>query len=382
MQYRMLGHTGLKVSEIALGCEGFNKMDHQQAMAVLHRAIKAGINFIDMYTPNPQARGYIGEILQQDRSALVVQSHLCSVWKNGQYECVRNIDEVTAGFEEMLKQLRTDFIDVGMIHYVDSLKVWQQVSQGPVMQYALEQQKAGRIKAIGISSHNPQVAQAAVDSGLIQTLMFSINPCYDMQPASEDCEDLWADAAYEKPLLNFDPQRVALYESCEAKGIGISVMKAFGGGDLLDAELSPAGAALTPVQCLHYALTRPAVAAVMSGIHDEKELDDALAYETADDEAKDYAAALAGFPRISWQGHCMYCGHCAPCPVGIDVASVTKFLNLAQAAGQVSETIGQHYAVLEHHASECIGCQSCAGRCPFKVDAPANMAKAAEIFKF
>ena len=35
-------------------------------------------------------------------------------------------------------------------------------------------------------------------------------------------------------------------------------MKAFGGGDLLRADLSPAGRALTPLQCLHYALTRPA----------------------------------------------------------------------------------------------------------------------------
>jgi hypothetical protein len=103
-----------------------------------------------------------------------------------------------------------------------------------------------------------------VDSGLIDVLMFSVNPCYDLQPAGEDVEQLWAESAYEKPLVNMDPQRQALYENCQRRGVGITVMKAFGGGDLLSPH-SPAGVALTPFQCLHYALTRPGVACVMAG---------------------------------------------------------------------------------------------------------------------
>ena len=46
----------------------------------------------------------------------------------------------------------------------------------------------------------------------------------------------------------------------------------------------------------------------------------------------------------------MYCGHCAPCPKGIDVASVTKFLNLCRAQGSVPETVREHYALLPHQA--------------------------------
>lgn len=44
----------------------------------------------------------------------------------------------------------------------------------------------------------------------------------------------------------------------------------------------------------------------------------------------------------------MYCGHCAPCPQRIDVAMVTKLLNLAKAQGGIPETVREHYAVLEH----------------------------------
>ena len=102
--------------------------------------------------------------------------------------------------------------------------------------------------------------------------------------------------------------------------------------------------------------------------------------EEASEEEKDYALAFAAFPKISWEGHCMYCSHCAPCPVQIDVASVTKFLNLAKAQGEVPETVREHYKLLEHHAGECLQCGACEGRCPFKVGIRENMKEAERIF--
>ena len=68
----------------------------------------------------------------------------------------------------MLSLLQTDYIDVGMIHYVDSMKDWEAIAEGPVLQYALELKKEGRIRHIGLSSHNPQVALKAVKSGYIE----------------------------------------------------------------------------------------------------------------------------------------------------------------------------------------------------------------------
>ena len=177
-----------------------------------------------------------------------------------------------------------------------------------------------------------------------------------------------------------DPQRQALYETCQRLGVGITVMKAFGGGDLLKADLSPAGMALTASQCLHYALTRPAVASVLCGARSMEELRASIAYEEASEEERDYAAAFAAMPKISWAGHCMYCGHCAPCPQDISVADVTKFLNLCRAQGEVPETVREHYAALPHKAGECIRCGACAKRCPFGVDAVENMKRAAELF--
>ena len=118
----------------------------------------------------------------------------------------------------------------------------------------------------------------------------------------------------------------------------------------------------------------------MSGVRSLEELKMSLAYETATDAERDYAAAFASFPRMKWEGHCMYCGHCAPCPKGIDVATVTKFLNLARAQGMVPETVREHYAALPHKAGECVACGACEKRCPFGVSIRANMKEAAETF--
>lgn len=380
MEYRELGRTGIKVSVIALGCEGFVANEGALTEQLLNAAEQGGINCIDLYAPQPEMRSRLGKWLRGRRGKFVLQAHLCTVWQEGQYKRTREIGEVKASFEDLLTRLATDYIDIGMIHYVDSLEDWEAVAGGPVMAYVREMQAQGKIRYIGLSSHNPAAAMQAVQSGLIDVLMFSVNPCYDLQPANEDCYALWDGKNYDRQLVNMDPEREALYETCSRLGVAITVMKAFGGGDLLDEELSPAGKALTVNQCLHYALTRPGVAAVMSGAHTVDELEKCLEYITAADVEKDYAAAFAALPKISWEGHCMYCGHCAPCPQGIDVAAVTKFLNLTKAQNSVPETVREHYAALRHHAGECVKCGACEKRCPFKVTVIQNMQEAVKVF--
>lgn len=379
MKYRELGATGLQVSEIGLGCEGFAGRDDALAKEMFELALGQGVNCMDLYSPDPVLRSRIGSALRGRREGFVVQAHICTCWSNGQYKATRKMDEVRASFSDLLERLETGYVDIGMIHYVDSVEAWRAIAGGDVMKFAQQMKAEGKIRHIGLSSHNPAAAQEAVESGLVEVLMFSVNPCYDLLPGDEDCEALFAHESYARNLLNMDPARERLYETCQRRGVGITVMKAFGGGDLL-AEASPAGRALTVNQCIHYALSRPAVATVLAGTHTAAELRESLAYETAGDAEKDYAAALASFPRISWQGRCMYCGHCAPCPQGIDVASVTKFLNLALAQGNVPETVREHYAALPRGARDCIACGQCETRCPFGVSVRENMKRAQTVF--
>lgn len=381
MEYRTLGNTGLRASVIGMGCEGFSEINCTMAQKLFDKAEELGINYFDLYASDPNVRAAAGKALKGRREKFLIQSHICSVWKNGQYLRTRNLVETKAGFEEMMRLLDTDYLDVGMIHYCDAMSDWEDIVNNGILDYAKELKAQGRIRHIGMSSHNPLVAERAVKEGGIEVLMFSVNPCYDLQPANEDVEEIWANKNYQAQLTNMDPDRQRLYETCQRMGVGITVMKAFAGGELLSSN-QIAGVSLTVNQCIAYALSRPAVSVVLAGAHSVEELEESARYCDASAEEKDYALALASFPRVSWVGHCMYCSHCEPCPKFLDIASITKFLHLAQAQETIPETVREHYALLDHHANECIQCGACEKRCPFSVDIRANMREADTVFGY
>lgn len=382
MEYRILGNTGLKVSVVSLGCEGFMHKTAAEVKDDFDFAISQGINFIDIYSPNPDLRVNIGKALEGRRDDFIIQGHLCTVWEDGQYLRTREVSKIMPAFEKQLQELGTGYLDIGMIHYVDSEEDYEKVFGGEIIEIAKRLKAEGRIRHIGMSSHNPVVAAKAVETGLIDVLMFSINPAYDLQPLDVSIYDMFEDATYEARRENIDPERERLYELCARRGVGIDVMKVYGGGDLLSETNSPFGKPLSTVQAIEYALTRPAVAAVMIGCKNREEIAEAVRWCDATPKERDYTSVLAGLDKFSWQGHCMYCGHCAPCTMKIDIASVNKFYNLTVAQGEIPETVREHYKALPHHASECVACGACETRCPFGVEIIKGIALAAERFGY
>ncbi len=382
MEYRQLGNTGIMAGVIGMGSEGLVNKNSEEICRLVSCALENGINYFDMYNSDPQLHRNFGAALGSERKNIFIEGHLCTAWENDQYLRTRDFDLTKRSFENMMRNIGTDYIDVGMLHCVDGQEDFCKVFDGPIYKYARELKKSGVIKHIGVSSHNPVTAKMAAELGDIEVVLFSVNPCYDMVPPSENLEDLWADESYEKALHNIDPVREEFYLTCAANGIGITVMKAFGGGDLLDEKLSPFGVRLSTAQCLHYALTRPAVATVIGGFHKTEEICEAMRYFETPENERDYAPVLSHLEKHSFSERCIYCGHCAPCPVKIDVASVNKYLNLALAQGFVPETVAMHYSLLEHHASECLKCGSCDRNCPFGVHAMKQISLAKETFGY
>ena len=378
MNKRRLGKTDLLVSEVGFGGEWLERHEEEHSIGLIRHAESLGINIIDCWMPDPKSRDIIGKAIADSRDQWIVQGHIGSTYQNGQYVRTRDMRFVKPAFEDLLRRIGGGYIDLGRIHYVDSLEDWDLCMSTEYIRYVQDLRRSGVIRHIGLSTHNPRIARMAAETDFIEMILFSINPAFDMKPASEDINTLFG--GYEASLSGIDPERAALYRLCEERNVGITVMKGFFGGRLFDASTSPFGAAFTPVQLIHYALTRPAVSSILCGYDTVEQIDAAAAYETAGTDERDYASVIASAPLHAYLGQCTYCGHCKPCPMEIDIAMVNKFYDLAVQQPAVPDSLRAHYLALEHTASACIGCQGCESRCPFEVKIAERMEKTAALF--
>ena len=377
MKTRTLGRTGIAVSEIGLGCEHLVKKSESEIRAIVDAAIEHGMNIFDVFMPEPDVRSRIGKALAGRRKNVLLQGHIGSTFQDGQYKKDPDLAQCKIGIGDFLKRYQTDYIDIGMLHFMDSDEDYARYFERGPLEYALDLKKRGVIRALGMSSHNARIAKRAVGTGLIDVLMFSINPLFDSTDAEADIFSFF-EPGKSPGITSVDAERASLYALCEEKGTAITVMKALAAGMLLNKD-NPFGA-MTVAQCEHYALNRPAVASVLIGCSDPEQVRIAAAYEEAPD--KDYAF-LGKTTAFSAAGRCMYCNHCLPCPSAIDIAAVTKYLDMARGsdASGVSPTIAAHYDALSAHASDCVECGSCEEACPFGVQVIENMREAAKLLR-
>ena len=378
MLYRELGRTGKKASVIGLGCENAETAGDGQVKELINAALDGGVNILDIFMPGREVRERIMRALGSRRKEVMIQGHLGSTAVNRQYDISRDLPSVRRYFEDMLR-IFGGYIDIGMLFYLDSDKDFQGVFETGFIDYARQLQEKGDIGHIGFSSHNPETAMRVVNTGAVETMLFSINLAFDMHPAEADVLTSLEEGFKPGTLLGIDPKRAELYRLCEQKGVGITVMKTFGAGKLLSWEHTPFQTPMTPAQCIHYALCRPAVASVLLGCKNSAEVQNALTYLDISDEERDYAPVLQGACK-SMHGSCVYCNHCLPCPSEIDIAAVNKYLDIARLDEErIPPSVRSHYQSLAHRAEECTACGSCEGRCPFGVPVIRNMEDARRL---
>ena len=380
MLYRSLGKSSIEVSCLGIGGVPMNGMEPQGIIDLIKLGHEHGINLLDIYMAEAWIRDSIGKALKGCRADFVIQGHIGTKSENGKTVRTRDLKETAASFEDLCSRLDTDYIDIGMLYFVDSPEDYDSVFNSPIIEYAQSLKAQGTIKLIGMGSHNPVTALKAVETGLVDVLMFSINPAYDLARADVDIFTLKAHGGFNSEGLKIDPARQRLYAACEQRGVAITVMKSLGAGTLLAAAASPFGRELTVAQCIEYGLDRPAVASVILGCKNIPELETALTYFTTSPEARSYSHIFEGCESIVANGRCMYCNHCQPCPEGIDIAAVTKYLDIAVTSGSVSATVRDHYDALHKNAKDCSYCGSCEERCPFEVAIRENMERASATF--
>ena len=166
MQYRFLGKARLKVSAIGFGCPTFqgklSDADEKRDIAVIHRAIDLGVNFIDTADHNDgNNEELLAKALKGKRSQVVLTSKFGNLrgqpwpWAKG-----RDVDGrpeyVTKACEASLRRLQTDYLDLYYLHRVDP-KVPIEDTIG-AMTKLVEQ---GKIRHIGLSEAGPQTIRRA-----------------------------------------------------------------------------------------------------------------------------------------------------------------------------------------------------------------------------
>lgn len=363
MEYRELPCNGEKISVIGMGAGHVNASSVDEVEATVRAAIDAGVNLFDFIPSTAEPFEGYRRALAGQRDRVKLQVHMGAEYTSGNYGWTTDADLAIREFEKRLELLGTDYADFGFIHCIDEESDLDKVMNGGIWDYALRMKEEGVIRHLAFSTHTTAIARRLVETGEFDFAMFSINPMYDYTDESR----------YGRGEAG---ERAELYRLFEQKKVGVSVMKAFAGGQLLDARESPFGRALTRTQCIQYALDRPGVVSVLPGVRGMQDLRDVLGYLDATPEERDYSVLGTLTPRAK-EGSCVYCNHCQPCPVGIPIALANKYYDLAR---QGDDLARDHYLTLDHRAGECIGCGHCDSRCPFDVRQSARMAEIAAYF--
>ncbi len=131
-------------------------------------AVVSGVNFLNWCGVADGLSAYVADLgAQREQVAVCVQFE------------ARIAREAKGEFEHILSQLRTDYIDVLTFYYVETREEWQQIiAPGGALEYCSAAQREGRIRMLGVTSHQRGLAAEMGASGLLDMLMIRYNAAH------------------------------------------------------------------------------------------------------------------------------------------------------------------------------------------------------------
>jgi predicted aldo/keto reductase-like oxidoreductase len=188
MEYRKLGNTGIEVSEIAFGAEFLVERPYEDTEELIRACEANGINFVDCWMSEPDVRSHLGKAIKPNRENWVIQGHIGSTWQNNQYVRTRERDKVIPAFEDFMERFQIDTLDFGMIHYVDQIEDYDEIMNGPFIEYVRKLKEEGTIAHIGLSTHNPDIGLLAAENPEIELVKFESEEAIALNDGSKDWE--------------------------------------------------------------------------------------------------------------------------------------------------------------------------------------------------
>ena len=313
-----LANAGLLVSRVGIGGIPIQRPTVEEAKHVIWRALDLGINFIDTSIGYGDSEIRIGEAIRGRRDDVIIAT-------KGSWRSREQAENTIRG---SLQRLCVEYIDLWQFHNVPTMEHYDHlIKDGGALEAAREALEAGKIRHLGITSHNLDVALKATASELFETIQFPFNFISD-----EAAADLL-------PLA-------------EKHDVGFIGMKPFAGGNITDA-----GLAFRYLLQFNNVLPDPGVEKVhevediISIVNDSKPLSDEDRIRI-----REIRAELGN-------RFCRQCLYCMPCPQGVDIwmTMITKKMHRLWPLESFKEIMAEPIK----SAANCIECGVCETKYPY-----------------
>jgi predicted aldo/keto reductase-like oxidoreductase len=321
MEKIRLGRTGMMVSRLGFGGIPIQRDTEKEAITIVKRCLDLGINYIDTANGYSTSEERIGKAVAGRRKDVFIAT------KSGG----RTREEVEKHLALSLERLQTDYVDLYQFHGVNNDKHLNAVLEpNGLLSFVKEAQKAGKIRHIGITSHQIDIARKAVATGLFETIMFPFNFVTD-------------EAATE------------LIPLARQHDVGFIVMKPLAGGMLDNATIA-----------FKYLFQFPDIIPI-PGIEKVPEIEEIVhILEHSPSLTKADKTQMARMKEELGKQFCHRCDYCQPCTMEIPISIVMTSPSFAKRLPE-ERFYGDMVAKAIEAAAKCADCGKCEERCPYKL---------------
>lgn len=347
MQKRRLGRTNLNVSVIGFGGIPIIQTSTGEAVEMIRRAHDLGINYFDTARVYGNSEEKLGTALGEVRDKVIIATKT--------HQRTRE-DAARAGLKQSLQKLRTDHIDIMLLHGIDDEKTLEQAmaTEGSLTAVK-EARQQGKVRFIGLSGHRPLILMKAIRTGEFDMILVPFN------------------------IINREATEELLPLAKELD-IGVVVMKPFGGADLrfaareLWAARVPEKAEFNRImgegtakaqRALRFVLAHD-IHTMVPGFSSVKEVESAAKVGEEFTGLTQQEKADLRFGELPPPPFCRECGLCVPCPDGLNIPLILGLDKYYTFHG-ITNWTREVYERLNTRADSCTKCAKCEPKCPYKL---------------
>ena len=356
-QYRKLGKTDLKISDISFGSGATSDAES------VRYALDRGVNYFD--TAESYPLGFPGVAERTIANGIAGRRDEVVLGSKTQAKVNERRGVLMKRLEASLRRLRTDRIDIYFNHAVNDLA---RLENPEWYEFTSRAKKQGKIRYVGMSGHGGHLLECldrAIDQDLVDVFLAAYN--FGSDPKF-----------YEKFTRNFDlvanqKGLPRVLEKAKAKGVGVLVMKTLMGAKLNDMRPYEWGGATYAQAAFRWVLSNPNVDALVVSMKSNSQIDEYLRASGETRPQAGDARMLRGYLAAHGDSQCRQgCGACADaCPEGVQISEVLRARMYAEDYGEV-EAGRVTYASLAEGAAACSECnhKACLAACPYGLNVP------------